>query len=145
MTTKTYPLEIYDSATGRKETVTVSEEVYHAYRRTGWGIKNNDHSFYKHEIQMSNLTGGEDDNYENFREFLETENIPENLVLSEMQRMALRQALCEMSEAERALILAIYFEGLTERQYAARTGLPQKTINNRKRRILKRLKEKLST
>ena len=147
MTTKnkTYSLEVYNPTTRQKETVTVSEEVYHAYRRTGWGIKNNDHSFYKHEIQMSNMIGGEDNNYENFREFLDTENVPERLVLTQMQLYTLRQAIAEMAETEKALILAIYFEGLTEGEYSARTGVPLKTINNRKLALLRKLKEKITT
>ena len=39
------------------------------------------------------------------------------------------------------LIHALYFDGLTEREYQDKSGLPQKTINNRRRRILRYLKK----
>ena len=41
------------------------------------------------------------------------------------------------------MILAIYFEGLTERQLACRAGLHHMTIHSRKIRILQKLKNLL--
>lgn len=35
------------------------------------------------------------------------------------------------------LIEALFFEGLSERAYSERSGIPQKTVNDRKNRILK--------
>lgn len=77
---KKYTLMVYNTVTHRNEEVEVTHEVYHAYRRTGWGIENNDTSFFAHEIQMSGLIGGEEGAYENFKEFIDTENIPDNQV-----------------------------------------------------------------
>ena len=57
---KKYTLMVYNTVTHRNEEIEVTREVYHAYRRTGWGIENNDVSFFAHEIQMSGLIGGED-------------------------------------------------------------------------------------
>lgn len=74
---KKYTLMVYNTVTHRNEEVEVTHEVYHAYRRTGWGIENNDTSFFAHEIQMSGLIGGEEGAYENFKEFIDTENIPD--------------------------------------------------------------------
>ena len=42
---KKYTLMVYNTVTHRNEEVEVTHEVYHAYRRTGWGIENNDTSF----------------------------------------------------------------------------------------------------
>ena len=53
----------------------------------------------------------------------------------------LKEALAELTDAERELIEAIFFEGLTEREYSAKSGIPQKTINDRKQRILLKLKK----
>lgn len=50
---KKYTLTVYNTVTHRNEEVEVTHDVYHAYRRTGWGIENNDTSFFAHEIQMS--------------------------------------------------------------------------------------------
>ena len=67
MSKKTYIVESYDPATRKIERVTVTHEVYNAYRRSGWNIADNNQSFFKHEIQMSSLIGGEDGGYDNFR------------------------------------------------------------------------------
>ena len=48
-----------------------------------------------------------------------------------------------LEQPERELILAIYFEGLTERQLARRAGLHHMTIHSRKIRILQKLKNLL--
>ena len=57
MSKKTYIVESYDPATRKIERVTVTHEVYNAYRRSGWNIADNNQSFFKHEIQMSSLIG----------------------------------------------------------------------------------------
>ena len=55
-----YTLSVYNTLTARYESVCVSEEVYHVYMRTNWNIEDSNKRFYKHEIQFSSLTGGED-------------------------------------------------------------------------------------
>ena len=65
-----YTLKVYNTLTKQYEDVVVTKKVYDTYRRTEWNIKDNDESFYDHEIQISGLIGGEGDGYENFREFL---------------------------------------------------------------------------
>ena len=53
----------------------------------------------------------------------------------------LRQALLKLSEEERDLIAALYFKGMTEREISRITSIPQKTINDRKHRILQKLRK----
>lgn len=36
---KKYTLMVYNTVTHRNEEVEVTHEVYHAYRRTGWGMR----------------------------------------------------------------------------------------------------------
>ena len=48
-----------------------------------------------------------------------------------------------LARSEKELILAIYFEGLTERQLARRADLHHMTIHSRKIRILQKLKNLL--
>lgn len=138
---KKYTLTVYNTVTYRNEEVEVTREVYHAYRRTGWGIENNDASFFAHEIQISGLIGGEEGAYENFKEFIDTENIPDNTVLKIVEIEALRKAISVLPDADKALIRALFYDGLTEREYAKVTGLPQKTINNRKLAIIRKLRK----
>ena len=141
---KKYTLTVYNTVTHRNEEVEVTRETYHAYRRTGWGIENNDASFFDHEIQMSGLIGGEEGAYENFKEFIDTENIPDNTVLKKLEIEALRKALSALSDTDKALVQALFYEGLTEQEYASQVGISQQMINRKKQRILKLLKKLLS-
>ena len=141
---KKYTLTVYNTVTHRNEEIEVTREVYHAYRRTEWGIENNDASFFDHEIQMSGLIGGEEGAYENFKEFIDTENIPDNTVLKKLEIEALRKALSALSDTDKALVQALFYEGLTEQEYASQVGISQQMINRKKQRILKLLKKLLS-
>lgn len=47
----------------------------------------------------------------------------------------LHSCLALLTEEERELIYALFFGEKTEREWSAETGIPQKTINDRKRRI----------
>ena len=43
---------VYDTITKKYVEIEVNDEVYMNYRQTGWAIKNNDRSFFDHEIQF---------------------------------------------------------------------------------------------
>lgn len=58
-----YTLFVFNTCTQKYEEVTVSEEVYRTYCRTGWNIKDNDQSFFDHEIQLSGRIGSQDGAY----------------------------------------------------------------------------------
>lgn len=137
-------LSVYNTLTGKIEEVEVPQEVYHACRRSAWNIDDNNKSFYAHEIQLSGLIGGEDGAYENFREFIDTENTPDSIVPEQLQTEELRRILTQLSESDRQLIQAFFFEGLTEQKYADQLGVAQQVINRKKHRILKKLKKLLS-
>ena len=55
----------------------------------------------------------------------------------------LHRCLALLDETDRQLIQALYFEGLSDRKYAKRVGIPQRTINDRRQRVLRKLKELL--
>ena len=55
----------------------------------------------------------------------------------------LRQSLQLLNQDEKLLIHALYFERKSEPKVAEETGIPQKTINDRKRRIIAKLKKLL--
>lgn len=65
----------------------------------------------------------------------------EDDAIHEVMTDRLHEALTELTDAERELVEAIFFDELTEREYSAKSGIPQKTINDRKRRILLKLKK----
>lgn len=53
----------------------------------------------------------------------------------------LGESLVLLNQAERDLIKALFYDGFSEREWAATTGIPQRTINDRKQRILNKLKK----
>ena len=55
----------------------------------------------------------------------------------------LNESLVLLNQAERDLIKALFYDGFSEREWATTTGIPQKTINDRKQRILNKLKKLL--
>lgn len=89
---------------------------------------------------MSSLIGGEDENYENFREFIGDVNIPENIFMTGEGLLEVRNAIGALHERERELIEALYYERFTEREYADRIGVTQQYINKSKKKILKKMK-----
>ncbi len=80
-----FTLIVFNTCTQEYEEVIVTEEVYHAYCRTRWNIKDNDESFFDHEIQTSGMIGSQDGAYENFREFIDAINTPEHIILEQMK------------------------------------------------------------
>lgn len=70
----------------------------------------------------------------------ETVNI-EDKVIHEIELEILRRALNTLTDEELRIIYALFLgkERLSERELSKQMGIPQKTINNRKHRILKKL------
>ena len=133
---QTPTVKVYDTITRQFADVTVTKEVYDTYRRTEWNIKDNNDSFYAHEIQMSGLIGGEEDGYENFHEFVDDENTPDNSVINEELKRAVLEGVDELDQNDRELIYALFGEGMSGREYSRKSGIPQTTINYRKKKIL---------
>lgn len=55
----------------------------------------------------------------------------------------LSDSILLLSDDEQELINALFFRNLSEREWSAETGIPQKTINDRKHRIIAKLKKYL--
>ena len=140
---KTYTLDVYNHATGCVETVAVTEEVYRTYLRTGWSIENNDTSFYAHEIQFSSLIGGGENAFQNFREFIDTENTPDHILEREDVIAAVHRAIASLPPEDQELVWARFFDRLSLRQYAQLNGVSHTVIHRRERNILKKLKKHL--
>lgn len=119
---KKYTLTVFNTCTREYEEVAVTEEVYRTYYRTGWNIKDNNQRFFDNEIQMSGMIGSQDGAYENFREFVDTINTPENIALEQMMIEALYQAIAALSAEEQALVQGLILKGMTEREYAEQMG-----------------------
>lgn len=99
-----FTLIVFNTCTQEYEEVIVTEEVYRAYCRTRWNIKDNDQSFFDHEIQTSGMIGSQDGAYENFREFIDAINTPEHIILEQIKKEALYQAISALPAADQALV-----------------------------------------
>lgn len=138
-----FTLIVFNTCTQEYEEVIVTEEVYRTYCRTRWNIKDNDQSFSDHEIQTSGMIGSQDGAYENFREFIDAINTPEHIILEQMKKEALYQAISALPAADQALVQGLFFKGQSELDYAREIGVSQPAVHKRKVRILKSLKKLL--
>ena len=134
---------IEHTMTGQYELIQVTKEVFQAYRRTKWNIEDSTDRFFKHETQMSSLIGGENDGYERFHEFIDYDNTPENQAIEEMVCQSLHNVLELLPPKDYELIYELYFKNHTERECAHRLGMSQQAIHERKKRILKKIKNNL--
>lgn len=75
------------------------------------------------------------------RQFVDERPGPEEQLTNSEKLQLLRRALKSLTSAEREVIQSLYFEDLTERQLSELIGVPQKTINDRKRRAISKLRK----
>ena len=66
---------------------------------------------------------------------------PEEIACREEMCATLYACIAQLPNQEQELLHSLYFEGLSERQLSAVTGVPQKTINNRRQKTLKKLRK----
>lgn len=95
---------VFNTLTNELQEVYVTPEVAQTFKRTGWNIKDNDKSFFKHEIQMSALVGGQENAYENFREFVSGSNNMQEAIEKQFLIEKLHKALKGLNETDYKII-----------------------------------------
>lgn len=90
---------------------------------------------YSREISLDQLRDEEE------IDFLSPSLSPEEIAvhIDEIDRLC--KALKKLEPEEYALIHTLFFEGISERQYAKETGIPLMTISCRKNKIQRKLKK----
>ena len=68
----------------------------------------------------------------------------EETLMDKIEKEELHKAIKKLTKEERILIRALFFDGFSEREWSKITGLPQKTINNRKKKIIEKIKKFLN-
>jgi RNA polymerase sigma factor (sigma-70 family) len=139
--TKTYTLTVFNTCTSRYEDIEVSREIYNEFRRGEWRIEKNDDKHRANETPFSELIGGDDGAFENFSEFIDNSLNPECIFAEHAKIKALYSAMSMLSDVDRQLLRALFFDGLTEREYAELTGVFRNAVHKRKVRILAKLKK----
>ncbi len=64
----------------------------------------------------------------------------EEMLLSKELKACLHRAIENLPRAERELIQAIYFDGMTEREYAKHIGISQSGVSHRLRKTLSKIR-----
>ena len=137
------------------QSVPVTEEVYRAYYRS----KRRDR-YFEHDIkietavydQAGNVTGYKPAKEDSLDRLMEAGNdyadgceSVEDTAICTIMADKLRKSLRLLNEEERDLIEALFFSndghGMTEQDYADKTGLSQQLVNARKQAILAKLKK----
>lgn len=72
-----------------------------------------------------------------------TYNVPLEFATVEERSTVVRQALKQLSPAEKQVLEAAYYEGLSQSEIAKRDGLPLGTVKSRARHALKKLRTAL--
>ena len=129
-------IKVRDTITGEMVDVEVSQEIYEVYMRTEWGIKNNDNSFYDHEIQFSQLIGGDEGAFENFKEFIVDDDQPAKQAALSETKDKVSKCFEMMKPNETELLKMIFMKGLTEDECADRLGTSRQNVHNKKVRYL---------
>ena len=119
--------------------IEVSEDVYYAYFQMERQERTQEEKYQRnHVVSYDALDNGETVGVEGVAD-LETPSM-EELIMAKELRDRLHHAIEALPRAERELIRAIYFEDMTEKEYAKLTGMSQTGISYRRRNILSKLK-----
>lgn len=137
--------------------VEVNKEIYRAYATAGRKMKYIERDLKRDRIlQDANGRAVKDENglsitlpereisleklIDEDWDFPDDEPLLEDVVIHKNEIEQLRFYLKLLNDDERALIKALFFEGLTEQEYAEMLGVKQQSVNERKLRILKKIK-----
>lgn len=124
------------------ELVAVTEEVYLCYYRMKRHALHLEEKDKKHGVVFySSMDNGETNGEEAIPD-LSLRHI-DDIVVDKLMSEQLHRCISQLTEPEQALIDALFFQGKSEREFSTKNGIPQKTINDRKQRILNKLKKLL--
>jgi DNA-directed RNA polymerase specialized sigma24 family protein len=98
--------------------VKVTEEVYRAYKRPIWRERKRRKVRAKYELSLDMMCEGIADP----KPLLENQ-VTDNISLSD--------ALATLSDGDRRLIEALFYECMTEREKEEKTGISQKNVNKK--------------
>lgn len=133
-------LIVFNTLTNKFEETYVTPEIARVYKKTEWVIEKRNQKFFKNEIQFTQLKGGNDGTYENFKEFISNFNwMHEDLEKQELIEK-LQKALVELEETDYRIIYLLFYQGLSESECAKEFRVSQQMISKKKARILKKLK-----
>jgi len=114
-------IKVYDTIRKELVDVEVSDEVYVHFNRTKWNIEDNNDSFYKHEIQFSQLLDELD-----FSSLID--NGTEERAIDDVLIEKMMKALKTLPGKDLKLIHFLYYEHFSESKCAEIIGTTQQNI-----------------
>ena len=120
--------------------VEVSKDLYSEYHRIERHLSTLEEKDARHGlVSLSGL----DTRRASIEETIADQNTEpiEDQVIAKLMAAKLKRCINMLPLAERELIRAIYYDGMSERQVASKTGIHYMTLPSRKKRILGKLKK----
>lgn len=134
--------------------VEVTDEVYAAYTKGDRKMR-----YFENDLKTERFLLNKDGRLEqiipsredsldrlmedNAQQFSNGQESVEDVVFRQIMVDKLHTALSQLTEKERALIQALFFEEMTEREYAEQLGVYRNAVHKKKMRILEKLKKLL--
>ncbi|MDD3795322.1 MAG: sigma-70 family RNA polymerase sigma factor, partial [Lachnospiraceae bacterium] len=131
--------------------VEVTDEVYTAYMQGDRKIRyfetdlKVERAVFKEDGTINRIIPSREDSLDrlmddNAAQYADESESVENVVFRQMENEKLHTALSKLSQEERSLIKALFFEKQTEREYAERLSISQPAVHKRKNKTLAKLK-----
>lgn len=139
-----YEVPVFNTITKQYEMVEVSKEVYEVYKRSEWREEKADATCAIRQIPISSLIGGEF-GLENFHEYVEMcEDIQNREEELEEMKDRVSEGIARLDTDEKALVQALFYEEMSEKEYAQVLGMSQPAVHKRKMKVLAKLKKILT-
>ena len=120
------------------ELVEVSPDIYQLYFRMERQERNQVETSQRHEVSYDALDNEESGGVERFADDAPT---PEEQAIAQDINVRLHQVIEALPKAERELIKALYFEGMTEQEYARTLKIRQSTVSYSRLRTLSKMRK----
>lgn len=117
--------------------VEVNEAIYHAYHKTREAERYQKKLIHQFELSLERF---QEDGIHVELQFTIYQPTIEDKLIKQEQLQKLRLALAALNPEEKLLIHELFFNGKSERTLSSMITVPQKTINDRKKKILLKLR-----
>lgn len=124
------------------ELIPVTEEIYLTYYRMKRHELHLEEKDAAHGVFYYSALDTEETNGEDAIPDLTSPHV-EDIIAEKLVAEKLHRCLAQLTKEEQELIFILFFQNKSEHQVSRETGIAQKTIHNRKVRILARLKKLL--
>lgn len=138
-------IEVYDTISKQMVEIEVSEEFAAEYKRMIWRNEKQDQSFYNHHIQASMLNNSNDNDYENYHEFIVGDEFDaaDAVAIRNTYLYKLKRIINTLPDKDIMIIKMLFVKNMSERECAKALNCSQVNIHKMKSRILCRLNKLL--